>query len=277
MQRKLTYILLLALLLACGACRQQRQYRIGVSQCSSDDWRRKMNAEIERELMFHPEAEVEIRSAEDDNARQIADIRYFADNGFDIIIAAPNEAEALTPVIGEIYNRGIPVIIFDRNINSQSYTARIGADDEGLGRRAARYAFAHLPESPKAIEIYGLKGATPAMGRHKGFVDEFAKGGGELLATAYGDWNQDDAERVADSLFTLYPEVDLIYAHNDRMAIGASSVARRRGLNNVMSIGIDAAPTIGIQAVADSVIDATFFYPTEGDRLIRTALAILKG
>lgn len=273
-----TYIyILLALVLVCAGCREQKQYRIGVSQYSSDDWRQKMNAEIERELMFHPEAQVEIRSAEDDNARQIADIRYFADNGFDIIIAAPNEAEALTPVIGEIYNKGIPVIIFDRNINSPHYTARIGADDEGLGRLAARYAFAHLPQNPKAIEIYGLKGATPAMGRHKGFVDEFAKGGGELLATAYGDWNQDDAERVTDSLLTLYPDVNLIYAHNDRMAIGGSHVARRHGRDGIMTIGIDAAPTIGIQAVADSVIDATFFYPTEGDRLIRTALAILKG
>ena len=74
----------------------------------------------------------------------------------------------------------------------------------------------------------------------------------------------------------MYPDVDLIYAHNDRMAIGASEVAKRRGLHDIRIIGIDAAPNIGIQAVADSVIDATFLYPTEGHRLIQTALAILK-
>ena len=93
-----------------------RVYRIGVSQCSQDDWRSKMNDEIEREIMFHDDAVVEIRSADDDNLRQAADIRYFADHGFDIIIVSPNEAAALTPVIKEVYGRGIPVIIFDRNI-----------------------------------------------------------------------------------------------------------------------------------------------------------------
>ena len=96
------------------------------------------------------------------------------------------------------------------------------------------------------------------------------------MASVPGDWNQDDAVRVADSLLNIYPDVDLIYAHNDRMAIGASEVARRRGLDSIRIIGIDAAPAIGIRAVADSVIDATFLYPTEGHRLIQRALQILK-
>ncbi|MDE6573012.1 MAG: sensor histidine kinase, partial [Duncaniella sp.] len=91
------------------------------------------------------------------------------------------------------------------------------------------------------------------------------------------DWNKEDAVRVADSLLRLYPETGLIYAHNDRMAIGASEVARKAGRDDIKIIGIDAAPEIGIRAVADSLIDATFLYPTEGHRIIQTALAILKG
>ncbi len=91
------------------------------------------------------------------------------------------------------------------------------------------------------------------------------------------DWNKEDAIRVADSLLKLYPEVNLIYAHNDRMAIGASETVRRLGRDDIKIIGIDAAPEIGIQAVADTLIDATFLYPTEGHRIIQTALAILKG
>ena len=96
------------------------------------------------------------------------------------------------------------------------------------------------------------------------------------MASVPGNWNKEDAVPVTDSLLNVYPDVDLIYAHNDRMAIGASEVAKRRGLHDIRIIGIDAAPNIGIQAVADSVIDATFLYPTEGHRLIQTALAILK-
>ena len=102
MNRLLTALLILSLLCIVPSCTEPRGYRIGVSQCSQDDWREKMNDEIEREIMFHEEAEVEIRSADDSNEKQIRDIRYFADNNFDIIIVSPIEAAALTPVIKEI-------------------------------------------------------------------------------------------------------------------------------------------------------------------------------
>lgn len=266
---------LLILSCLCG-CRQTEVYRIGISQCSQDDWRSKMNDEINREIMFHKDAAVEIRSADDSSAKQIDDIRYFVEEGFDIIIVSPNEAAALTPVIEDVYAKGIPVVIFDRNINSDRYTARIGADDEGIGRSAAHYARHLLGNRARAIEIFGLRGSTPAEDRHRGFVREFEGAGGTVLASVPGNWNKEDAMPVVDSLLEIYPDVDLIYAHNDRMAIGAAEVAQRRGRDGIKIIGIDAAPDIGIRAVADSIIDATFLYPTEGHRLIRTALAILK-
>ncbi|MDE7120473.1 MAG: substrate-binding domain-containing protein, partial [Muribaculaceae bacterium] len=235
-----------------------------------------MNDEINREIMFHEDAVVEIRSADDNSARQIEDIRYFVKNGFDIIIVSPNEAAALTPVIKETYENGMPVIIFDRNIIGDTYTARIGVDNEGLGHAAAHYAIHMLGSGANAIEIYGLEGSTPAKDRHNGFAREFAREGGNLVASAPGNWNKDDAMHAADSLLRAHPGIDLIYAHNDRMAIGASEVAKKLKLDNIRIIGIDAAPEIGIKAVADSVIDATFLYPTDGHRLIQTALAILR-
>lgn len=276
MNRHFSHSLILGIIFILWGCTESKTYRIGVSQCSQDDWRAKMNDEINREIMFHEDAVAEIRSADDSNAKQIADIRYFVDNGFDIIIVSPNEAEALTPIIKEVYEKGIPVVIFDRNINGDTYTARIGVDDRGLGRSAAHYALHLSGKGAKAIEIYGLKGSTPAEGRHEGFVSEFEKNGGTLLTSVASNWNKEDAEAAVDSLLEIYSDVDLIYAHNDRMAIGASEVARRHGRRDIRIIGIDAAPNIGIKAVADSVIDATFLYPTEGHRLIQTALAILK-
>lgn len=276
MNRLFSHCLLLGIIFILWGCTESKTYRIGVSQCSQDDWRAKMNDEINREIMFHEDAVAEIRSADDSNAKQIADIKYFVDNGFDIIIVSPNEAEALTPIIKEVYEKGIPVVIFDRNINGDTYTARIGVDDRGLGRSAAHYALHLSGKGAKAIEIYGLKGSTPAEGRHEGFVSEFEKNGGTLLTSVASNWNKEDAEAAVDSLLEIYSDVDLIYAHNDRMAIGASEVARRHGRRDIRIIGIDAAPNIGIKAVADSVIDATFLYPTEGHRLIQTALAILK-
>lgn len=277
MHRKICHIIFIVIMLSVfQSCKEETKYRIGVSQCSNDDWRTKMNEEIQREIMFHPEATVEIRSAYDSNEKQIADIRYFADNGFDIIIAAPNEADAITPVIKEVYDAGIPVIVFDRNINGDSYTAYQGVDNVGIGKSAADYARHLLPDGRNVIEIHGLAGSTPAVGRHEGFAKEAELKGMNIIASAYGNWNYEDAAIKVDSLLNIYEDVDLIYAHNDRMAIAASDVARKHG-KDIRIIGIDAAPEIGIKAVADSVIDATFLYPTEGYRLIRTALNILNG
>lgn len=269
--------ILIALSFAASGCGEEKKYKIGVSQCSEDDWRLKMNEEINREIMFHDDAMVEVRSADDNSDKQIEDIEYFRDNDFDIIIVSPNEAAKLTPVIKSIYEAGIPVIIFDRNIIGSSYTARIGADDVSLGKEAARYALSRLPQGAKAIEIYGLPGSTPADDRHNGFTREFTAGGGEIIASEVANWRHEDAVALTDSLLDIHKDVDIIFAHNDRMAIGASESASAKNMREVKIIGIDAAPEIGIKAVADSIIDATFLYPTEGNRIIRTALAILKG
>lgn len=275
--RKFTaMVMALLLMISFAGCKEQKHYRIGVSQCSFDDWRQKMNDEIYRELLMHPEVEVEIRSADDNNDKQISDIQYFMDNGFDLIIAVPNEAEPITPVIKKVYDAGIPVIIFDRGINGGTYTAWLGADNMEIGRQAARYG-AHLTGyGTRVLEICGLKGSTPAIDRHEGFASEAARLGLVIAGSAYGDWNPDDACRVTDSLLNIYPDIDLIYAHNDCMAIAASGVVRDRGLD-IRIIGIDAIPEVGLKAVSEGVIDATFLYPTDGYQLVRTALAVLNG
>lgn len=271
------YIFLLLLLFMVG-CQRQTSYKIGVSQCSDDDWRALMNEEIRQEIMFHPEATVEIRSASDSNEKQIADIQYFLDNNFDIIIAAPNEADALTPIIKKAYQGGTPVLIFDRNINGDTFTAFQGADNIEIGAEAAEYAAGLLPQGGKIIELKGRPGSTPSKERSKGFEDEIAKNGHKLtiVGTAAANWNYDDAVKATDSLLTVHPDVDLIYAHNDRMALGASYVAGKKNLKPKI-IGIDAAPEIGMKGVAEGKIDATFLYPTKGYQLIKTAMAILNG
>lgn len=259
------------------ACNREPAYRIGVSQCSEDDWRMLMNEQIEREIMFHPEARVEIRSANDDSRKQTEDIEYFIDNDFDIIVAAPNEAEALTPVITKAYDSGIPVLIFDRDVNNDRYTAFQGADNAAIGKQAALYASRLLPRGGKIIELEGLPASTPATERKRGFdTTADSIGNMPIMESVAANWNYDMAFRITDSLLNLHPEVDLIYAHNDRMALGASDAAARKGLRPYI-IGIDGASNLGLKAVDEGKIDATFFYPTEGQRLVRTALKILNG
>lgn len=259
------------------SCKEDRTYKIGISQCSYDDWRAKMNGEIEREGMFHPELEIEIRSADGDSYRQIEDIRFFVENDVDLLIVSPNEAENLTPLIKEVYDQGIPVLVFDRGINGEFYTAFHGADNYDIGRSAADYVLNTLKTEPVVLEVFGLQGSTPAEQRHDGFFERLEKSGTEYEAQSVdGDWTADVAfPRVVRALHEN-PEINVIFAHNDRMAIAASEAARTLGLNPLI-IGIDAMPEVGMKAVHDGVIDATFLYPTEGTRLLNTALAILEG
>lgn len=236
-----------------------------------------MNREIELEALTNEGTEVEIRSADDSNARQIADIRYFAANGFDVIIAAPNEAAAVTPVIDSVMRAGIPVIVFDRNVTGDNYTAYQGADNDSIGLQAADYIYSKLGADARILEIYGNPESTPARGRHDGFVRGIsAHPGMQIVATGIGDWIDERASAQADSLLALHPEVNVIYAHNDRMAMAAGEAAHRRGMKPLL-IGVDAAPEIGIRGVSEGKLDATFLYPTEGNRLIQTALAIAQG
>lgn len=280
-----SFILVLVLLgsLVLFSCRSEKEkpgFRIGVSQCSQDEWREKMNQEMRREMLFHNESQLEIISADDNNEKQIADIQSFIDRDFDLIIVAPNEAEALTPIIKKAYEAGIPVIIFDRRIVGDTYTCYIDLDNRGIGNAAAEYAYSLTDGRDKvtAVEITGLPGSSPAQERHQGFVEGLKKYPSiELKASVSGDWDREKAAHMADSLLNVYPDMNILYAQSDNMAIGASNVFRERGRDDIKILGTDASPGQGIEAVKDGIIEATFIYPTEGHRIIKTAFAILNG
>ena len=139
------WITVLFCLLGLAACRQDApRFRIGVAQCSDDSWRHKMNDEILREAMFYDGVSVEIRSAADDNRKQAEDVHYFIDKGVDLLIISANEAAPMTPIVEEAYQKGIPVILVDRKILSDKYTAYIGADNYEIGRAVGNYIASSL-------------------------------------------------------------------------------------------------------------------------------------
>lgn len=282
MNRHLTFVLILVTLLMVTGCRHEQavRYRIGISQCSSDPWRWQTNDEIEREMLFHDSIAIDIRSADDLCTRQIGDIRDFIDKGYDLILVNPIEADSITPIIREAYRKGIPVVTFDRRIEGDSYTAHIEVDNEAIGRNAADYAAGLFSshEKIKILELQGTRTMTPAQLRHKGFAERLSQYPNmEIIASPYANWNPDSAAVITDLILSRHPDIDLIYAHSDPMAISAVETAHRKGLNKVKAIGIDGLREVGIKAVADSVLSATFLYPTYGYRLARTAVDILKG
>lgn len=276
--------LLLSILCLAGilmSCTQKHtRYRIGVSQCSDDEWRHKMNNEIVREALFYDGVEVEIRTAKDNNRNQIADIKYFIDKKVDLLIVAPNEAAAITPVVEKAYRQGIPVVVIDRKILSDKYTAFVGADNYEIGKDVGQYILNRLHGKGKVLEITGLEGSTPAMERHKGLTDVLKEEPGiEITASVDGAWLQSVAGEKMDSVFQTNKNIDLVFAQNDRMAIGAYLSARQQQLEKEMLfVGIDALPgkEYGVEQIINGVLDATFIYPTGGNKVVQVAMDILE-
>ena len=274
-------IISLFLLLLAGCAGQQRRFVIGVSQCSDDEWRAQMNKEISREALFYPEAEVVFRTAKDNNEQQIHDIELMIRNRVDLLVVSPNEAEVLAPVIEKAYGRGIPVILTDRKIHSDNYTAYIGADNYAIGHSVGEYIAARLQGKGKVVEVMGLRGSTPAAERHRGMMEVLEKCSGiEVVASVDAGWLRKEARERFDSILAVHPDIDMVYCQNDRMAAGAYEAAVKYGREKEMLfVGIDAlaGEGYGIAQVASGQLDATFIYPTGGDRVMQTAMAILTG
>ena len=286
MKHKICWLPLLLLLVGCAQNRPK--YVIGVSQCSEDIWRDKQNAELRMGAYFHDDVELRFAAAYDSDERQVQQIDSLVKTGIDLLIVAPNQVQTISPAIDRAYDKGIPVIVFERKTNSQKYTAFISADNYEMGRTMGEYIATCLGGRGRVMEVMGLKGSSPAIERHKGFADAIAQHPGiEVVATLQGDWTEESGYEAAKLwLDSQQPAtvsqrpIDFVFAQNDRMAIGARKAVANSLLFAPRSsrfCGIDGLPGEGggIQLVRDSVLEATYIYPTHGDRLLELAIDIL--
>ena len=272
-------IFFLSLILSCS--NGKKTYVIGVSQCSEDSWRKKLNNELHDATYLHDNVVLRVVSADDDDKQQMRQINAFIDEDVDLLIVSPNQMNTVTPAIDRAYDCGIPVVLFDRKTDSGKYTAFVGADNEKIGRTIGEYIATRLGGKGTVVEIRGLEGSSPAIERHNGFVAAISRHPGiRLLASESGNWLQQSGDSVAAKMFANGIVPDYVFGQNDRMAHGAWLAARRLGLEKrMLFVGIDALPGKGggIELVRDGVLDASYIYPTRGDIVMQQALNILEG
>jgi ribose transport system substrate-binding protein len=269
-----------------GGIPPKDSYLIGMSQANKGEpWRQAMNDQIAAAAEAHPELEVVFADAAQNNAKQVADVENFLQQGIDLLIISPNEAAPLTDVVAKVCAAGVPVIVLDRKVNGDQFTMWIGADNVEIGRRAGQYAANYCEEKSLApcnvIEIRGLEGSTPAKERGDGFREGLADNpDATIIAQQNADWLREKAIPVSQAMFQANPDVNVVYAHNDPMAEAAIISAQNAGLNldDMLFIGIDALPTPdgGIRSVIDGRIDVTYVYPTGGSQAIDNAVQILE-
>ena len=267
------------LLLLAGCNRNTKKYVIGVSQCSEDIWRDKLNDELLMETYQHKDVELLFASAKDNDKLQTEQIEKFIQRSVDLLIISPNQVHSITPVIDKAYDKGIPVILFDRKTDSQKYTAFIGADNVKVGKTIGEFIAKTLHGEGKVIEIKGLDNSSPAIDRHKGFVQALSKYPDiQLKRTLFGEWTKESGYKSIKSAIADAKDCNIVWGQNDRMAEGAQRAMAEAGVHNVQYVGTDALPSKGggIEAVHNGKLLASYIYPTRGDMVMQLAMRILK-
>ena len=273
-------LFLLPLLLSCGS--EKKRYVVGVSQCSEDVWREKLNEELRIAALYYNDVDLRISSANDDVQMQTEQINKFVDEGVDLLIVAPGQV-SISPAIDRAYEKGIPVIIFDRRTRSDKYTAYIGADNKEIGSSMGEYLAGTLTDGGRILELSGLSTSSPAIERNNGFDSVVqCRPGISIVEHLSADWTEQGAFRTVDSLLSKpHNEFDCVFAHNDRMAMGARRAAEKHGLNleHIKFCGIDAMPQKGggMELVDNGTLFASYTYPTRGDEVMLLAMNILEG
>ncbi|MBQ2333477.1 MAG: substrate-binding domain-containing protein [Prevotella sp.] len=273
-------IILLAIISSCST--GDKKYRIGVSQCSDDIWRDKQNTELKMAAYFHDNVDLKFAAAYDSDERQIQQIDSLVNEGIDLLIVAPNQIATISPAIDRTFEKGIPVIVFERKTNSRKYTAYMGADNYEMGKLMGEYIATRLQGKGKLMEVMGLKGSSPSIERHNGFRDALKDYPQlEVIATLQGDWTEPTAYKQVKEWNLKHPDtnIDLVFGMNDRSAIGARKAFSETQKTLPLFCGIDGLPgeNGGIQQVRDSLLEASYIYPTHGDQLLQLALDILDG
>ena len=282
-------VLSVLLIFLTGCTRERPRYVIGVSQCSDDIWREKQNAELRMGAYLQGDVELRFAAAFDSDERQVQQIDSLVATGIDLLIVAPNQVQTISPAIDRAYDKGIPVIVFERKTNSQKYTAFISADNYEMGRVMGEYIASQLQGKGRVMEIMGLEGSSPAIERHNGFADALKNYPGiDIVATLQGDWTEESAVKATKQWLSKEPiansqkPIDFVYGQNDRMAMGARKVLLSSSYpysSSPQFCGIDGLPGEegGIRLVRDSILDASYIYPTHGDKILRLAIDILDG
>ncbi len=262
-----------------AAGERAKMFTIGMSQCNlGEPWREQMNRDIAEAAKAHDTLRVVFKDAQNQTTIQQNHVREFISQGVDLILASPLEAAPLTGPIAEAYNSGIPVIVLDRAVLGDEYTMFIGADNKRIGEAAGRWIRETLGDKGRVVELKGLMTSTPGQDRHEGFRKGIEGSAIEVVFEADMRWLQPNAQSEMESALTRYPEIDLVYAHNDPGAYGAFLAARAAGREKTMRfVGIDGLPHEGLAYVEQGILDVSFEYPTGGREAVEAAIKLLAG
>jgi ribose transport system substrate-binding protein len=265
---------------------QKESYKVGFAQTESNNpWR------IAQSKSFQDTAatcgwELVATDAGGSAAKQVADVDSMIAQGIDVLFLPPREESPLIPAVMRAKAAGIPTFLVDRSVDpnvaqaGRDYVSFLGSDFIDQGARVADWVIQNFQgEKGMIIELEGTTGSSPANDRKKGFDDKIASDPRfEILESRSGDFARDEGRKVMETLLQAHPDVNIVYAHNDEMAIGAIQAleaAGRKPGEDVMVVSIDGTRD-ALQAIIDGKMGVTvesspFFGPLACETMKRYA------
>lgn len=243
------------------------RYKVGFAQMESNNpWR------IAETKSFHDVAEscswdLIATDAAGSAAKQVADVDSMIAQGIDVLFLPPREEKPLVPAVMKARAAGIPTFLVDRSVDpdvarpGEHYVAFLGSDFVDQGRRVAEWTLENFTgDRGIIVELEGTTGSSPANDRKKGFDDVMAMHDNmTIVASQSGDFARDLGRQVMETLLQAHPDVNIVYAHNDEMAIGAIQaleLAGRKPGEDVLVVSIDGTRD-ALQAIIDGKMGVT--------------------
>ncbi|MHA6529356.1 ABC transporter substrate-binding protein [Paenibacillus sp. BAC0078] len=262
---------------------------LGFSQLGSESTWREANTASIREAAIEAGITLIMKNAEQDQQKQFEAIRSFIRSKVDIIAIAPVVETGWESILREIKQAGIPVIILDRSVNiedSSLYVTFIGSDFYEEGVKAAKYVIdkmRHQSEDITIAELQGTVGSTPSIDRGRGFRKMLQnKPNLQITQSKPANFTQSGGREVMKEFLQQpkekWPEV--LFSHNDDMAIGAVEAIKEAGLkpgSDIIIVSVDGTRRAFEQMAAGNINAVVECNPLLGPLLMQAVKEIMAG
>lgn len=259
--------------------------KIGFAQTGAESAWRTANSESMKAEAARRGIDLKFSDGQGKQENQIRALRSFIAQKVDAIVLAPLVETGWDPVLRDAKRAGIPVIITDRSIattDESLYACFIGSDFLEEGRMAAEWLARKTDGKGRIVELQGTPGSAPANDRRKAFAEGIAKHPGlQIIDSQSGDFRRTGGKEVMEAFIKKHGKnIDVLYAHNDDMALGAVQAIEEAGLKpgaDIIIVSIDAVRE-GVQAVVAGKINCTVeCNPLFGPKVYDTVAKVLAG
>lgn len=253
-----------------------KEYKIGFAQDTlTNDWRKAQVDEAIKEVDKHDFLSITVKDAKGSVAKQVLDIETFIKQEYDYIITSPIEPAITSMVLKKAIKKGIKVILIDRGVHGDSYTAFIAPDNYKIGQDAARYLLKKMNYKGIVLMLQGIEGATPTVLREQGFEDVAKEYKDVKIIKKRANYLRNDAIMALEEIYKEKIKFDAIFSHSDSMLIGAREVMKRYDrAQTIPMVGIDYIKPAR-EAILNGVQSASFVYPTCAKEGIETIVKII--